>query len=246
LQQALKGHEAGSAAFAGAFQRQARVLGLAQPLAEPHLASLVDKGYQLINTQLQAGGESPSYAKTDSRYRTADAALLNLIYPAKLSRLSLEQKLKVMEIVRPLVGDFGIRRYAKDSYQSANFWFRHIKTDVDEESFVVRNTRFVPGSEAQWFFSSWYAKDWLRLYHETRNPDHLAEAVKFTNQALGQLTGKGAIGADGQVVMEFALPESYNLIAEKGMLWEVPSPIIPLNWSKASMTLMFEEYGRLK
>ena len=245
LQRALKGQKAGSAGFAGAFLDKARELGLAKPLSEPHLAELVNKGYQLINRQLQAGGESPSYARNDSRYRTADAALLNLIYPARLSRLSLEQKLKVMEIVRPLVGDFGIRRYANDSYQSANFWFRHIKTDVDEESFVVRNTRFVPGSEAQWFFSSWYAKDWLMLYRETHNPDHLGEAVKFTNQSLAQLTGHEAIGADGKPVKAFALPESYNLIADKGILWEVPSPIIPLNWSKASMTLMFEEYRGL-
>ncbi|MDR1979601.1 MAG: hypothetical protein LBQ42_12780 [Synergistaceae bacterium] len=43
-------------------------------------------------------------------------------------------------------------------------------------------------------------------------------------------------------VPDFALPESYNFIAFGGELWTAPSPIIPLNWSKASMTLMLKEY----
>lgn len=246
LQQTLKASNQQAEGFAAAFLAQAQTLGLAQTVSAGHLQELVNKGYQLIDTQLSEGGESPAYAKSDAHYRTADAALLNLIYPARLSRLSVEQKRQVLEMVRPLVGDFGIRRYANDDYQSANFWFKNVKTDVDEKSFNARKKRFVPGSEAQWFFSSWYAKDWLMLYRETHNPVYLGEAVRFTNQSLSQLTGKGALGANGQVVSSFALPESYNLIADQGQLWEVPSPIVPLNWSKASMTLMFDEYASLK
>ena len=37
-----------------------------------------------------------------------------------------------------------------------------------------------------------------------------------------------------------APPESYNYIHKSGTLHEAPSPIIPLNWSKASMTLHVE------
>lgn len=246
LQQTLKVGNSQSGGFAAAFFAQAQTLGLAQSVSEQHLDELVNQGYQLIDTQLSEGGESPAYAKSDTHYRTADAALLNLIYPARLSRLSVEQKRQVMEMVRPLVGDFGIRRYANDDYQSANFWFKNVKSDVDDKSFNARKKRFVPGSEAQWFFSSWYAKGWLMLYRETRNPTYLGEAVRFTNQSLSQLTGMGALGANGQVVPNFALPESYNLIADQGQMWEVPSPIVPLNWSKASMTLMFDEYASLK
>lgn len=71
--------------------------------------------------------------------------------------------------------------------------------------------------------------------------------MRFTNQSLSQLTGMGALGGQrSRVVPNFALPESYNLIADQGQMWEVPSPIVPLNWSKASMTLMFDEYTSLK
>lgn len=42
-----------------------------------------------------------------------------------------------------------------------------------------------------------------------------------------------------------ALPESYNYIHKSGTLHEAPSPIIPLNWSKASMTLMLKEMSNL-
>ena len=122
-------------------------------------------------------------------------------------------------MVRPLVGDFGVRRYAKDDYQSANFWFNNVKTDVDEKNFNERKKRFVPGTEAQWFFSSWYAKGWLMLYRDTHNEKHRGEAVKFANQSLSQLTGKGVSGADGKSVPAFALPESYNLIVDKGQMW---------------------------
>ncbi len=42
-----------------------------------------------------------------------------------------------------------------------------------------------------------------------------------------------------------ALPESYNYIHKSGTLHEAPSLIIPLNWSKASMTLMLKEMSNL-
>jgi hypothetical protein len=64
-----------------------------------------DYGYKLIHTQIKLGGESPNYPTNDKRYRTADAALLNLIYPAKLSQLTIEEKEKVFHIVSTLMTD---------------------------------------------------------------------------------------------------------------------------------------------
>ncbi|MBB8149072.1 hypothetical protein HEL01_003085, partial [Escherichia coli] len=60
-----------------------------------------------------------------------------------------------------------------------------------------------------------------------------------------QITGENMIGANGRSVPEMALPESYNYIHKSGTLHEAPSPIIPLNWSKASMTLMLKEMSNL-
>jgi hypothetical protein len=234
--------------FTSAFKRESSKLGLSTRTSSANIARMIDRGYELIGKQLELGGESPGYDRSDARFRTADAALLNLIYPAKLSRLSPEQKYKIMNIVHDLAGDFGIRRYFNDDYQSANFWFKDIRTDVKEESYADRRHNYIPGTEAQWFFDSWYAKAWLMLYRDSRDKSDLANAYKYTNRALGQFSGRAgknggpSLGADGMPVPEFALPESYNFIASGGELWAVPSPIIPLNWSKASMTLMLKEY----
>lgn len=65
------------------------------------------------------------------------------------------------------------------------------------------------------------------------------------NRSLAQITGENMIGANGRSVPEMALPESYNYIHKSGTLHEAPSPIIPLNWSKASMTLMLKEMSTL-
>lgn len=74
---------------------------------------------------------------------------------------------------------------------------------------------------------------------------HLNDSVQFMNRSLAQITGENMIGANGRSVPEMALPESYNYIHKSGTLHEAPSPIIPLNWSKASMTLMLKEMSNL-
>ncbi|MDI2091521.1 glycoside hydrolase family 15 protein [Commensalibacter oyaizuii] len=227
--------------FVHALQDRAKQLNASSFVSSPNLSRLVDLGYKRIYQQLEQGGESPDYNKTDSRYRQADAALLNLIYPARLSRLTLEHKKRVLDIVAPLMGDIGIRRYFKDNYQSANFWFHNIKTDTDSASHAERKKQFIPGTEAQWFFDSWYAKAAFMIYHESKDPHYRAVAIRSMNRALAQITGKDTIGANGKVVSAMALPESYNFIADQGQLWESPSPITPLNWAKASMTLMLQE-----
>lgn len=228
--------------FVEALQARAKELKLEQFITAENLKRLVDLGYQRIDKQLTLGGESPDYAKTDSRYRQADAALLNLIYPARLHRLTIKQKEHVLDIVAPLMGDIGIRRYFNDNYQSANFWFHNIKTDTDSTSHAERKKQFIPGTEAQWFFDSWYAKAALMVYKENKNPHYKAVAFRSMNHALAQITGPDMTGANAKPVAAMALPESYNFIADKGELWEAPSPITPLNWAKASMTLMLKEF----
>lgn len=227
--------------FVEALRARAQELKLEHFITSENLSRLVSLGYQRIDKQLVIGGESPDYPKTDSRYRQADAALLNLIYPARLHRLTIKQKEHVLEIVAPLMGDIGIRRYFNDDYQSANFWFHNIKTDTDSASHAERKKQFIPGTEAQWFFDSWYAKAALIVYKESHNPHYRALAVRSMNHALAQITGENMVGANAKPVAAMALPESYNFIADQGELWEAASPITPLNWSKASMTLMLEE-----
>lgn len=232
--------------FAVEFEKTARALGVSRIGDAEHLSSVIDKGYERIFKQLAAGGESPDYPRDDPRYRESDAALLNLIYPANLDRLTLKDKYRIMELVEPLAGDYGVRRYADDDYQSGNFWFDDIKTDVDPESFAERKKRFIPGSEAQWFFDSWCAVAWLRIHRDSSSETDLYRAMKHANRAFGQITGGTAEhplpGADGLPAPAFSLPESYNLIVNGNEMLPAPSPITPLNWAKASMTLMFKEF----
>ncbi|MFQ6283725.1 glycoside hydrolase family 15 protein [Yersinia enterocolitica] len=215
-------------------------LKLDQYLKMAQLDNLVNKGYERIRYQLSLGGESPNYKHDDLHYRKADVALLNLIYPAKLSRLSLEQKRKILSIVRTLAGSYGIKRYLNDNYQSANFWFNDIKTDTSKDSHSKRKEIFIPYTEAQWFFDSWYATSAAIVYKESHDKYYLSESIQFMNRSLAQITGKNMTGANGRPVPAMALPESMNFLHSSGKLQVLPSPIIPLNWSKASMTLMFK------
>jgi hypothetical protein len=55
------------------------------------------------------------------------------------------------------------------------------------------------------------------------------------------------VSADGKPVGPDLLPESYNRIVArhddgKVFTWAVPSPIAPLNWAKASLTLCLQEF----
>ncbi|MCV5004101.1 hypothetical protein OFM39_31065, partial [Escherichia coli] len=85
----------------------------------------------------------------DKHYREADAALLNVIYPANLSKINTRRKEQVLKIVKKLAGPYGIKRYEKDNYQSANFWFNDIKTDTDQNSHAKREMSFIPSTEAE-------------------------------------------------------------------------------------------------
>lgn len=223
----------------------AKNLGLEKYITQDSIETMISKGYQLITNQLLLGGESPDYRHNDINYRTADAALLNLIYPAKLSRLSVSEKKRILSIVNTLSGSYGIKRYLNDDYQSANFWFNDIKTDVSKETHGKRVKSFIPFTEAQWFFDSWYANAALQVYQETGEESYLSEAYRSMNRSVGQITGKEMIGANGCNVEAMALPESYNFITYEGKIQAAPSPIIPLNWSKASLTLMLSQFKKV-
>ena len=212
------------------------------------IADLVDKGYARIFSQLKAGGESPLYKHTDARYRKADAALLNVIYPARLNRLGRKDFDHVLFILKPLIGKAGIRRYLGDSYQSGNFWFEVADTTdtSSRDSFSNRGKRFIAGSEAQWFFDSWYSTALGVLYARFHDRRYRTQEIVFLNRALAQITGgtpqKPQLAADGRPVKALALPESYNTILDfkSKQSFFTPSPITPLNWAKASLRLALQ------
>ena len=58
-----------------------------------------DKRINVKNTLsvIDLGGESPGYLEKDKHYREADAALLNVIYPANLSKINTRRKEQVLK-----------------------------------------------------------------------------------------------------------------------------------------------------
>jgi hypothetical protein len=212
---------------------------------------LVTQGYDRIVKQLKAGGESPLYKTDDPRHRLADVALLNLIYPAELSQLTPIQKIQILNLVSPLVGEVGIKRYLGDSYQSGNFWLQPSANTDDNSSaknFTDRTKRFIPRSEAQWFFDSWFSKCAGLLFDQTQDTTLRNLEITHFNRALAQITGgstaKKYLTADDTPVTPFALPESYNTVVLGKNSYFAPSPITPLNWAKASLSIALDEMKR--
>jgi hypothetical protein len=238
-------------AFAKKLHQAAKELSLQKHLSRNNLRHLLKKGYDRILKQLEAGGESPLYGLGTSKHRGPDAALLNLIYPARLRKLPFEAKRTAIELVSTLVGGTGIKRYLGDSYQSGNFWYNTLTISTkaqknktrSECDFIERRKIFIPGTEAEWFFDSWYSHTLGLLYRETGIEDYHCRQIEFFNRALGQITGgtprNPVLGADGNPVAPLALPESYNTVVSGTLRAYVPSPITPLNWSKACLSIAF-------
>jgi hypothetical protein len=221
------------------------------------LQLLIANGYRRIHTQLPF--ESPLHSTSTLLFRQADAALLNLLYPCSLKALTPESKLQVLGTVESLAGPRGIRRYFNDAYQSGNYW---IKASTDAglkgseswtddcsapEDFANRTSHMIAGSEAQWFFDSWFSFAAGKLAQELQPGDKQVERLRhqqlhYLHRALGQITGgsesRPDLGGDLKPVGSWACPESYNtLFFKDGIRRFAPSPITPLNWAKASLLL---------
>ncbi|HAZ12638.1 MAG: hypothetical protein A2X86_11430 [Bdellovibrionales bacterium GWA2_49_15] len=227
------------------------------------LSAAVDNGYRTIKKQLKAGGESPDYSEKDLHYRQADAALLNLVFPSPLKRLQEKDLRQVVAIVEKLERPFGILRYQDDSYQSGNFWFPELlksmknkealesKMTGDTSStkdFEARGSQLIQGTEAQWFFDSWLALAYLHLARVTKQvklkQQDLLKAAIHLKRAVGQLTGKNLIAADGTKVGELQAPESINTVVVDKLQYQLPSPISPLNWARAKLSMALLEFAQ--
>ena len=66
-------------------------------------------------------------------------------------------------------------------------------------------------------------------------------AANHLKRAVGQITGKKQITADGKVVKEMLVPESINTVVIDGKHYYIASPITPLNWAKAGLRIAIEK-----
>lgn len=222
------------------------------------LEELSALGLKAVKRQLALGGESPGYSPTDIHFRLADAALLTLILPTPLKGLSEDELRSSLEIVETLKRPAGVLRYNNDSYQGGNYWISPPAAPGEEkpaltgdtssqDAFLWRLGRLIPNTEAQWFFDSMIAMARIRLAGLTTDSErrridmHLA-AIHI-KRALGQITGRG-LTADGKNVDAWLAPESVNTVVIDGREYYLPSPIAPLNWAKAALSMALRDYEK--
>lgn len=228
------------------------------------MTSLIKRGMKTVRRQLALGGESPDYPPDDIHCRRADAYLTALIVPSTLEGLSERDLRQVLEIVETLKRPAGILRYENDSYQSGNYWIQ--KPGKSEKSkgltetgdasshavFLERFKNLMPHTEAQWFFDSLLVLARLHLASVTADPVQKRQDIHLATihlkRALGQITGSfdgiPLIAADGTNVHAFLAPESINTVIIDGKIFLLPSPIVPLNWAKASLSMALNRYER--
>ena len=214
--------------------------------SQDFLPFYIDEGYKVIKLLIDNGGECACYDQIDDNYRTADAALLNLIYPCNLKNLEHSYKSKILKIINDdLITPVGIKRYQNDNYQSANFWFNGIKTDINEgDTATKRKKTFIAGTEASWFFDSWYAISNLELVNdpETTSSEKLSledNVYKFLNRSIGQISQPNNYLANGETTDIMGFPESYNVIYKNNEnYWYIASAINNLNWARAMFSIL--------
>lgn len=224
--------------------------------SEASLNTLISQGLNTVKVQLRLGGESPDYKPDDIHFRLADAALIVLIQPSPLDGLTEEEMRKTLLIVETLRRPTGFLRYTRDSYQGGNYWIKpkEVAKDVptltgdtsSREAFLGRLGKLIPETEAQWFFDSLLVLARLHLAEITKNPQlrqqDIHVATVHLKRALGQITGQGIITADGKGVKAWQTPESINTVIIEGQRFFLPSPITPLNWAKAGLSMALDEY----
>lgn len=165
--------------------------------------------------------------------RTADGALLFLIYPLQVVTPELAD-LILNTVLGDLQGEHGIRRYLGDSY-----WCADYKTALPPEERSAdfsddlgrRDQLLKPGLEAQWcIFDPIVSVIYGQRYLASQNPADRDRQMQHLHRALGQVTGPDSRFGAGKC------PESY--FCEAGR-W-VPNDVTPLLWTQANLRVALQ------
>lgn len=213
---------------------------------------LINRGYKRIRKNLAMGGESPDHEINSVSHRREDAALFNIFLPWPLKKLSYSEKLQTLTILEKLKRPFGIIRYPNDSYQGGNYWLPSLqKKSIDgptltgdasgTDAFKKRFEKLTPNTEAQWFFDSKLSMIYLQMSKISKNKRSKAQyknlATLYFKRALGQISGPNQLAADLKPIRNWQVPESINTVLYNQKTYYFASPITPLNWAKASLSM---------
>ncbi len=187
------------------------------PETPARLDQLIEKGHARLNSTL------PFEAPPE---RLADSALLSLIHPLGVVRERAAHDTILNLVQARLKGEFGIRRYAGDSYfcQDYDQWFAPSQMSSDfSERMTYRDALLQPDCEAQWCIfdpqlSIIYGGRFLK---DPADAESFRRQVYYFNRSLRQLTPAGEC------------PELYYLKCGK----YVPNAHTPLAWTQANQAL---------
>lgn len=166
--------------------------------------------------------------------RRCDAALLFLIYPLELLDGDLAETV-AENVRRNLLGDYGIKRYLRDSFYCTNY-----ESNIAEDRLTTdwsmsteeRDAHFQDGGEAQWaIFDPVLSVYYARKYRKTRDENDRRRQIWHLNRSLGQITGHD------DRYGPFQCPELYYL--ERDRLQTSRST--PLLWTQANLLLALKE-----
>ena len=158
--------------------------------------------------------------------RLADSALLSLIHPLGVVRGRAAQDAVLSLVQARLKGEFGIRRYAGDSYfcQDYDQWFAPGQMSSDfSERMAYRDALLQPDCEAQWcIFDPQLSIIYGQRFLEDRSDkENFRRQAYYFNRSLRQLTPDGGC------------PELYFL--KNGRY--IANAHTPLAWTQANQAL---------
>ncbi len=192
-------------------------------IIEYDLETLLDTGIKAMNTILPLECAQQETLK----YREHDAALLFLADPYEIVHLNTADKI-LSNIRKHLQGEYGIKRYLKDSYWGPNY--RSIppeKRTIDlSEDIIQRDAFSVEGREAEWcIFDSVMSCAYGKRYLTAGDKSFLDLQTEYFNRALLQLV---ECPENNQ---RLVIPEAY--FVENEMY--VPNDHLPLQWAHANL-----------
>jgi hypothetical protein len=163
-----------------------------------------------------------------SNVRRYDAALLFLIYPLNVLDPAMADRI-VEDVIHNLQGDYGIKRYLRDSFWAADYRTKlspEQRTANISDDMTYRDSLIQAGQEAQWcIFDPIISIIFGQKFQATGQATDLEQQVFYLNRALGQLTSETCEAG------ELKCPELYYL--EDGKYRA--NDATPLLWTQANL-----------
>lgn len=173
-------------------------------------------------------------SEPDSKVRRYDSALLFLVYPLKVVDNTMADEI-VNDVITHLQGDYGIKRYIRDSFWAADYRQKlspEQRTADVSDDMSYRNSLIQEGQEAQWcIFDPIVSVIFGLKFKETGKEKYLEQQTFYLNRSLGQLTGKNCVAG------ELKCPELYYL--EDGKY--IANDATPLLWTQANLMIALKK-----